>query len=294
MPRRQFPAFYPERPFIHGKATRSRLFRSTALFASIATLGFSLTQLAKADGWRIFGLGLMLPGGGFMPSSEWHCLITFGLALATFSASLLLWFATGNALAPPLIWLGLAILAVAIRQKPVPYDAGLTALGAILAIALAILLRLAWQKFGGQRWRQSANRELAKHLNETPLVLSVPSNTAEEFSERELKLMRFLLDRALQPLENFDGFEWLDQFQTAAIRYQLHFAGYALAMAQASRLPALHGYLDDAQRCLIEKQRNHRVWRYWALENAWGHLARSPDPLSTSHSAFCELWPEGA
>ena len=286
MHRRHFPTFYPERSFIYGKATRFRLLRSAALFAAMATLGFALTQFANANVWRVFGLGLMLPAGGFMPSSEWHCLITFGLALATFSASLLLWFATGNALAPPLIWLGLAILAVAIRQKPVPDGAGLTALGVILAIALAILLRLAWQKFGGQRWRKSANRELAQYLNKTSLVLSVPSNTAEEFSERELKLMRFLLDRALQPLENFDGFEWLDQFQTAAIRYQLHFAGYALAMAQASRLPALHGYLDDAQRCLIEKQRNHRVWRYWALENAWGHLARSPDPIAKANIMF--------
>ena len=286
MHRLHFPAFYPERPFIHGKATQRRLLRSTALFSSIAAFGFGLTQLAKADGWRIFGLGLMLPGGGFMLSSEWHCLITFGLALAIFFASLLLWFATGNALAPPLIWLGLAILAVAIRQKPVPDSAGLAALGAILAIALAILLRLAWQKFGGQRWRKSANRELAKHLNETPLILSVPPNATEEFSERDLRLMRFLLDRALQPVESFDGFEWLDQFQTAAIRYQLHFSGYALAMAQASRLPALHGYLDAEQKRLIEKQRDHRVWRYWALENAWGYLARNPDPIAKANIMF--------
>ena len=55
-----------------------------------------------------------------------------------------------------------------------------------------------------------------------------------ELSAQDVKLMRFLLDRALQPLEAFDGFEWLDQFQTAAVRYQLNFIGYALSMAQAN------------------------------------------------------------
>jgi hypothetical protein len=98
--------------------------------------------------------------------------------------------------------------------------------------------------------------------------------------------MRFVLDRALQPVSSYQGFEWLDQFQTAAVRYQLNFMGYALSMAQATRLPALHGYLDDAQRRLIEKQTDYRVWRYWALENLWGNLARDPNPVARENIMF--------
>lgn len=90
--------------------------------------------------------------------------------------------------------------------------------------------------------------------------------------------MRFLLDRALQPKERFDGFEWFDQFQTAAVRYQINFCGYALSMAQFSHLPALRGYLHDAQHNLIEKLADHRVWKYWAIENLWGNLRHNPDP----------------
>src|SRR5262249_41442767 len=109
---------------------------------------------------------------------------------------------------------------------------------------------------------------------------------AKELSPHDLKLMRFLLDRALQPVENFDGFEWLDQFQTAAIRYQLNFIGYALALAQATRLPALRGYRDEAQRRLIDKQTDHRVWRYWALENFWGNLRTDRDPVARENIMF--------
>jgi hypothetical protein len=99
-----------------------------------------------------------------------------------------------------------------------------------------------------------------------------------------------LLDRALQPVASFDGFEWVDQFQTAAVRYQLNFIGYALSMAQASRLPAFEGYLSEAQSRLIDKQTDHRIWRYWALENLWGNFAIDANPVARQNimfSGFC-------
>ncbi len=102
----------------------------------------------------------------------------------------------------------------------------------------------------------------------------------------ELRLMRFLLDRALQPVASYDGFEWLDQFQTAAVRYQLNFIGYALSMAQATRLPALGSYLNEAQRRLIDKQTDHRIWRYWAIENLWGNLRADPNPVVRENIMF--------
>ena len=68
-------------------------------------------------------------------------------------------------------------------------------------------------------------------------------------------------------VDAFAGFEWTEQFQTSAIRYQLNFMSYALSIAQARYLPAFQGYLADAQHNLILKQQNHRVWRYWQLEN---------------------------
>ena len=95
-----------------------------------------------------------------------------------------------------------------------------------------------------------------------------------------------MLDRALQPVEDFQGFEWRDQFQTAAVRYQLNVASYALSMAQYTRLPAFQGYLTQAQLNLAAKQQDHRVWRYWRLENLWGNLRWGADPIPRDNIMF--------
>jgi hypothetical protein len=98
--------------------------------------------------------------------------------------------------------------------------------------------------------------------------------------------MRLLLDRALQPVERFDGFEWIDQFQTAAMRYQINFISYALSIATHAYLPAFEGYLAQAQSNLAAKQLDHRVWRYWGLENLWGNLAADRDPIARDNIMF--------
>jgi hypothetical protein len=105
-------------------------------------------------------------------------------------------------------------------------------------------------------------------------------NSKPELSLDDLRLLRVLLDRALQPVPAFDGFEHIEQFQTSALRYQINFSSYALALAQATHLPALQGYMHLAQRNLAAKQLDHRIWRYWRLENLWGNLDPGADPVA--------------
>lgn len=102
----------------------------------------------------------------------------------------------------------------------------------------------------------------------------------------DLAHQRWLLDLALQPLDRFDGFDRLDQFSFSALRYQLNFAQYALAMAQRHHTPAFHGYLSAAQRNLIEKVLQPPVWRYWRWENLWGNLDPNPDPIRRDNIMF--------
>ncbi|MET0887642.1 MAG: hypothetical protein ABWX92_14470, partial [Mycetocola sp.] len=71
----------------------------------------------------------------------------------------------------------------------------------------------------------------------------------------------------------------MEQFQPTAIRYQLNYLGWALSVLQYSRMPAFHGYLSEAQRMLIEKYQQRRVWSYWWIENLWGNLESNPDPV---------------
>lgn len=117
---------------------------------------------------------------------------------------------------------------------------------------------------------------------------SVQTASPSPLSDEALALARFALDRALQPIENFEGFQFVDQFQTAATRYQIAQTGYALSLLNA-RLPAFRGYLREAQENLIHNQTDHRIWRYWRFENAWGNFNLNPDPVITS--CILAFWP---
>lgn len=44
-------------------------------------------------------------------------------------------------------------------------------------------------------------------------------------------------------------------------------------------VPAFHGYFRTAQENLVAKQQDHRIWRYWQLENLWGNLRTSADTI---------------
>lgn len=68
-----------------------------------------------------------------------------------------------------------------------------------------------------------------------------------ESSADDLASLRYLLDLALQPIDDFTGFTRLEQIGGSALRYQLSYAGYALSMAQYTRTPAFGGYLAEAQ-----------------------------------------------
>ncbi|HVN28913.1 MAG TPA: hypothetical protein VMT64_10530, partial [Candidatus Binataceae bacterium] len=63
------------------------------------------------------------------------------------------------------------------------------------------------------------------------------------------------------------------------LRYQINNIGYTLATIQCNYTPSFHGYLDTAQRNLIEAYLQKKIWNYWIYESAWGHLnLTNPDP----------------
>ncbi|MEO1456694.1 MAG: hypothetical protein AAFV49_03885 [Pseudomonadota bacterium] len=206
-----------------------------------------------------------------------------GGSLFAFALSLALWFATGNVLAPPIVWIGAAVwagvMAPAAETSPVAPWVG--TVGLLSAVAL-----IAW---GRARARPAAylspTRKQPRAEAMTARPVSQPWH-AGELSIADLRLMRLILDRALQPVQAFDGFDWLDQFQTAAVRYQLNFASYALSMAHSVHLPAFDGYLTEAQHSLAGKAQDHRIWRYWQLESLWGNLDASTDPIVRDNVMF--------
>lgn len=283
--------------------TRQKLRRFTLIYASVFVAALCLLSVTKQVYWQAFALGLMWPGAGFLiniNSVNWHGLMLFIAAFSVFISALFVWFGTGNVIAPPLVWLLLALLAAVQAQTNIRICGAvvnhpwLVVLLILATIAVFILMTVT-KKIIGRKQRLQANhylQTLAPNVahNFKQGFKQTGETKPKELSLADLKRMRFLLDRALQPIENFEGFDWLDQFQTAAVRYQLNFLGYALSMVQATHCPAFGGYLDDAQRNLIIKQTDQRIWRYWRLENLWGNFSANANPIARDnimYTGFC-------
>ncbi|UKK84077.1 hypothetical protein L7H23_16135 [Sphingopyxis sp. BSN-002] len=234
-------------------------------------------------------LGLVFPGLGFTTWASadqlWPALGWAGLSLSAFGLSLLIWFGTGNILAPPAL-LGLSALLASHPERagldPLPLSADwpLVAGPALWAVAGAVWLR------------PRRRRPRRVHAAPAGWDMAPTPGTAGELSVEDLRRQRLLFDRALQPAGDFRGFEWRDQFQTAAIRYQVNFLSYALAAAQARYAPAAGACFEAAQGKLLHKIGDHRLWRYWQLENAWGRLRLDADPVpdeNIMYSGFTAL-----
>jgi len=284
-------ALIPDRPGPSGPITSARLRRTAVLYAALFLAGVALAALVPTSGIRAFGLGLVVPGGGFLAyaaGGPFGVLAHVGLAvlaLALFLAALFAWFGSGNILAPPVVWLGSALMAAAMGHHATWAGATLLVPG-LVVVGMATGLVLRRRNLVAARTRRE--RRNAFLAGSRAVATSVEPATSlplvEELSAEDLAAMRFLLDRSLQPVGEFHGFDWIEQFQTSSVRYQVMGISYALSVAQAARLPALRGYLLDAQRNLIDKMMDHRLWRYWALENAWGNLRLDPDPMApTTH-----------
>lgn len=217
-------------------------------------------------------LGLMFPGAGFL---HWAAgdqialaVFLFLAGLGLFMTALVVWFATGNVIAPLLTW---GIL-TALSSRP-----GLFALSSTEVASGWPLLAAPLAATGlGFSLRRPHKPPHAQQVAARP----EPKNSdATELSLEDLQRLRLLLDRALQPTENFDGFEWRDQFQSAAVRYQVNFIAYALALARHRTAPAADAYYHEAQQRLLTKIGDRRMWSYWRLENAWGNFRLSADPV---------------
>lgn len=263
----------PDRP--NGLAVRRLLRRSGSITAAIGIAATLTAGLGKRSGVRALALGVLMPGAGYLYTRS---PVRFLATIAGFFASLVFWFGSGNIIAPVLVWLGAAMNArkQAAGGRRTWNGARLATPVALVATAVAgvVARRHAF------RAAQDRGRSRAEYLATVPRLDPQPKDAVgQELSVTDLAVMRSVLDRALQPLERFDGFDRIDQFQTSAMRYQLNFMQYALATAQLHFTPSFHGYLSVAQRNLIDKLTLPAVWRYWAFEQTWGNLSLDWDPI---------------
>lgn len=280
-----------------GPVTQSRLLRLLTIYACLMILGSLLVFFTSSHFTQTLGLGLMLPGAGFLGDGR----VVFAvLSIIIFGATGVIWFGTGNVIAPPLVWLLASIFAASadggvdicitsisslsflpgVATETQAYQAAWLVYKLVGAMGIMIISLMVIRRFVANKQRKIDNSYLASQAGQLDKIFTATdAKPSSEMLFDDLQRLRFVLDRALQPLNEFSGFEWLDQFQTAAVRYQLNFLGYGLALTQARFTPAFAGYMHQAQINLLDKQTNYRVWSYWRLENIWGNLRSNPNPV---------------
>ncbi len=255
-----------------GPLTRATVRRSLLVYAACCTLGLLPTLVGATADWQAFGLGLWLPGAGFVAVGGWWVLL-FPVTLALFAGALIAWFGAGMVIAPVIVWGGTAWIASAVTGHSVWAGAAY-----VVPLLTAAVVTFQWRRIAAHTAADRARLEARRQFLPRAVDMAVaraaaaPDVATRELSEAQLGMARYALDRALQPIGDLNGYDHRDQFQTAALRYQINHLGFGLAMLQCHYAPNFQGYLGQAQRNLIEQYLERRIWNYWIYETAWGHL----------------------
>lgn len=277
--------------------SRKQQLFSVSLYLILIFLATGLIQLTDNQVIKALSLGFYFPGSGFLNwagNGNPDQLIYVAASILTvfvFTLAVIFWLATGNVVLPFLIWIGAAIMAGIHSYSNPTSDpahswqsaetyAPLFCLSLVLFLFAILIVRHSKHLKKGKLLNHRTDNQISNslklyknHVNEKPKIFK------DELGLEDLQIMRLLLDRALQPLDQFNGFEWNDQFQSGAIRYQLNFMSYALSLAQSVHTPAFKGYLTTAQKNLILKQQDYKIWSYWKYENLWGNFKLGSDPI---------------
>ena len=289
-----FDDFVP--PRYPGPVTTARQTRAKLFYLALAGFGFTLALLGGSSGLQAFGLGLVFPGAGFLQylGDGWFWtaahLFLFLLSALAFGFSLYyLWFYRGNAVGPVAIWF-LSTLGAGLMDHHHQFEAA-----PVLVLALLIgsvgLAQRANKKMRRTREENLERRRAAIAETEikaaaSPVDPATCLREVKELSLEDLRLLRYAYDRSLQPIDEWNGFTSKDEWQGGATRYQVLFLGWALSLANFTALPAMRGYLQQAQLNLIEKCKERRVWSYWRWERLFGGLIWDPDPFPVDNVMF--------
>lgn len=154
---------------------------------------------------------------------------------------------------------------------------------AILGVGFLYANRMsARQRASGQKKRETRNSFIPEVLGQTDLRASQnnPGNNADrELDLPTLRGIQFLIDQASQAIDDWSGFNRIDQFQTSALRYQLYEMMYCLGLYQGTYAPNAHGYLNEAFHKILDKSLTPAVLNFWKWETLLGKFSTDFDPV---------------
>lgn len=274
----KFSPFDENRPAM-GPISRHQIAQTEILFLLVFATSGVLLLLSTSAPLDVFALGLMFPGGGFLYCG--HYLIAAVVLLLSFFCL------TGHRIFLPLVWFGSAFLG-SLMARHMEHHFSELLLNVIPVVVVTFYLTLKFYSMFSEKKRRVIltrdNEQVPNKLH--PLIRSDIQAIGELPNNTDWLHLKYILDRALQPVESFDGYTAIDPYLTSALRYQLNFSQYALALYQYSHTPAFRGYLSEGQRNLIDKMMDKKVWKYWSAENKWGNLDKNPDPVARDNIMY--------
>ena len=278
------PPLLPERPRRMGPITTRLVLRTVLVVAAVEIASVVLVVIGGR--WRTFGLSIALPGGGFLHAAA---PVAFVLTWLAVSLAVVLWWGMSVHWGLPAVWLGAALASAFWADGPrFGYDRGTTwgwAVPVVYVLAAAAVGALVWTFESRYRRKRAKIGELNEYL--ATATLPEPARPVRDPDDGDAALLRWAYELALQPVDEFRGFEWGEQFHGGTVvRYQLNYLGWALAPYAVNYVPNAPRQIELAMRNLVHKQTDLRVWRYWRTLNLIGNLDGNPDPLVRDNIMF--------
>ncbi|MGE0387415.1 MAG: hypothetical protein AB7Q97_22025 [Gammaproteobacteria bacterium] len=271
----------PIRGSYFGPLVLARRWRTFLAWSAVFLLAWVLLASDRGPGWNAFALGLMFPGSGLLYAGGWGGCVLAMLGLLAIPVAVINWFSSGNITAVFAAWLGGAALSgwyAAGDAQTWGWVAAITPYAALAVVTFwAFQNRRAFA--AGLTRAHEHNASIARI--ETPLLRDLPSwELAPELTPTQLQIARVTFDKALQPLNRFDGFELdAEQWQMRATRYQLYGLVWTIANLTCNHTPSFTGYAREGIANAILKNLDRRIWGFWRWENLWGNWDGNPDPI---------------
>ena len=209
-------------------------------------------------------------GVRFVGHADLTTLPVIVVASAAVSAALV---STHGDMTGPLVWIPWAALGLVIAST-----------GAMLGRSRLHYLRA--RRLGHERLAYLEERATENPRPARTDIRALQKGTAPEVTEastEQVQLLRYLLALAMQPADDWDGFDREHRFgPLGRYRYQVNALGWALSTYGYSHAPSLTGPLLDAQVALFDRMQQKAVWGYWHMQNVlgnWDFIKRRADPI---------------
>lgn len=273
------------------------LTRTYVIYAIMVIAGILPSILARAGmavpAWlQSAAFGLWFPGAGLIATGTIQGII-LGIVFILFvrKFTVLVWKLTGLMILNTFLWavslVGAGFLGGIIGRNT-PYYAWI-----INVIVLVVIFYNKNKMAKGAKAAQLKSREgNIAWMNEHPEKFVVNEEAGLPIEERELTKdqvdsIRYVYEMTLnREYGDFSGYEESEGFQSSALRYTLDHLGYTLMLAQSRYLPNFQGYINDAQRHIIESFTHPDVCSYWKWEYAATFLRWNPDPIRYMNIMF--------